>query len=136
MHEVYHGADRVRIGFREDTVAKGENVTGPLPRPFQHVAHLLITFGAGREQRGGLEISLNRALVADLRPRRVQRNAPIHADDVAAGGRKVGQKGRRAGAEVNEWHARFSGARERPAAVRLYVGAIIARRETADPTVE
>src|SRR5207247_4618758 len=63
-------------------------------------------------------------------------NPRVNADDVTAGGGEVFEERRRAGSEVNEWHAGFLGERQCLAAVRLHVGAIVVGRQAADPTVE
>src|SRR5437879_3155601 len=82
MHQLddhLRGLDR-RLG--EHAVPEVEDVSGPPPGARQDVAHPLGERGAGREQGRGVEVPLDRPR-ADPAPRLVERDAPVHADDVA-----------------------------------------------------
>src|SRR5882762_10754392 len=135
MDEIYDGPHGGDIGFRKNAVAEVEDVARTSPRPREDVADLTRTLRGRGKQCCGLEIALDCA-VSDAGPRGVQRNPPVDADDVATSRREVFQKRRGAGTEVNQRHLRGTRQRQRLAAVRLYVGAIVVRRETADPAVE
>src|SRR5258705_296336 len=135
MHEIHDRPNRGDIGFRKNAVAEIEDVARTPPRPREDVADLTRTFGRGCEQGDWPEIPLDCTL-SDAGPRGVQRNPPVDADDVAASRGEVFQKRRGAGAEVNQRHLRGTRQCHRVAAVWLYVGAIVVRRETADPAVE
>ena len=53
------------------------------------------------EQERRVEVALDGVVRAELLPGHVERQAPVDADDVAAGGGEVGQDRRRPGAEMN-----------------------------------
>ena len=53
------------------------------------------------EQQRRIEVALDRPVVTDALPGLVDRNAPVGADDVAAGLAQLAEDRRRAGAEVN-----------------------------------
>src|SRR6266511_2931419 len=135
MDEIHDRPNRGDIGFRQDAVAEVEDVARTSPSLREDVADLPRTFGRGCEQGDGLEIALD-CTFSDAGPRGVQRNPPVDADDVATSRGEVFQKRRGAGTEVNQRHLRGTRQCQRLAAVRLYVGAIVIRRETADPAVE
>ena len=56
---------------------------------------------ARAEQERRIEVALDGVVGAELVPGDVDRQAPVDADDVAAGRGEVGQDRRRAGAEMN-----------------------------------
>src|SRR6267142_89749 len=105
MHEIHDRANRGDIGFRKNAVAEIEDVTRTSPRPREDVADLTRTFGRGCEQGDWLEIPLDCPL-SDARPRGVQRNSPVDADDVATSRGKVFQKRRGAGTKADQRHLR------------------------------
>ena len=90
---------------RQNPVAEIKNVPRPSLRPIEHV------FGSRQhaierpKEKGGIEIALNRAVVADAIPRVVQVNAPVCADDVATRLAQVVKDVRRAGPEMDRRHA-------------------------------
>src|SRR5436190_14600927 len=135
MHEVYHGAHGRDIGLGQDPMAQVEDVPRPSRGALQDITDLTRAFTLRRQQRGGLEVALDRA-IADSRPGGVERNAPVDADHVAAGGREILEKGRRAGAEMNEGSAGLARDRQGLSAVRRGVGAIVIGGQTTNPAVE
>src|SRR6266550_6774836 len=135
MDKIYDGPHGGDVRLRKNAVAEIENMARTSPRPREDVANLTGPFRGGGKQCGGLEIALDCSL-SDAGPRGVQRNPPVDADDVATSRGEVFQKRRGAGTEVNQRHLRGTRQCQRLAAVRLYVGAIVVRRETADPAVE
>src|SRR5690242_2197627 len=88
MHPLHHGADRLDRRLGEDSMPEVEDVAGPPVRPREHVPHLTLELGPWREQSDRVEVPLDGPR-ADPLPRRVERNAPVHADHVAAGAREV-----------------------------------------------
>src|SRR5438093_10885233 len=106
MHEVDYRAHRRDIRLGKHAVAEIEDVTGATARAREDVAHLARALAGGSQERRGVEIALDGA-IADPRPRGVERNPPVHADDVTAGRREVFEERRRAGSEVNEGHGGF-----------------------------
>src|SRR5258706_608261 len=103
MHEIHDRPDRRYVGLGKHTVAEVEDVPGPAGSTFEDARDLTVTLGGRSEQRGRLQIPLDRA-IPDPPPCRVERNAPVDADHVAARCRKVLEKGRVACAEVNQRH--------------------------------
>src|SRR5262245_39146256 len=91
MDQVHNGANRGHVRCGKHAVAEIEDVSGAPLGPRQDVAHLAVALGAGSEQRGRLEVSLDRA-IADARPRGVERQAPVNADHVSPRGGKVLEK--------------------------------------------
>src|SRR5262245_8001851 len=57
------------------------------------------------EQHRRVEVALHPPVLAYLGPPTIERNAPVEADDVAAGCRHVREKRRRASAEVDRRHS-------------------------------
>src|SRR5438445_64735 len=101
MHQLHHGLQRFDRRIGEDAVAEVEDVAGPAPGAAEDVAHSRLERGARSEQRRGVQVPLDRLRRADALPRRVQRDAPIDADHVAARRREVLEEARGAGAEVD-----------------------------------
>ena len=102
--------------------ARGQHVAGGrldvLPRP---------------EQRGGIEVSLHAAVVPDLLPAAVERDAPVEADHVPSGLGHLPQEGGRPGAEVDRRHVDGG---EDPGRVGRGEPLVVGRRQRADPRVE
>src|SRR5689334_4479184 len=103
MYEIHDRPDSRYIGLGKHTVAEVEDVAGPAGGAFEDGRYLTVALGGRSEQRDRLEIPLNRA-IPDPRPCRVERNAPVDADHVAARCRKILEKGGGARAEVDHWH--------------------------------
>src|SRR5216110_425307 len=99
MHEIHYGAHRRDIGLGQYPMSEIEDVAGPTGGALQDVPDLARSFTIGGKQGGGLQIALDRA-IADTRPRRIERDAPVDADHIAAGGCEILEKRRGAGAEV------------------------------------
>src|SRR6267378_71459 len=133
IHDRPHGSD---VGLRKNAVTEIEDVAGTPTGAGEDIADLARALRGGREQRRGLEITLDRAIPPDAGPGGVQRNPPIDADHVAARCGEILQERGGAGTEVNERNVRSTRERQRLAAVRLNVGAIVVRRETPDPAIE
>ena len=88
----------------------------------------------GPSSSGGLEIALDRPLLADGRPGVVEPDAPVDADRAPARGRHLGEQlRRRSGAEVDRRHARRL---EHARRVRSDELSVVGHREHADPGVE
>ena len=101
----------------------------------EDVLHALADVRGLREQDGRIEVALHGDVVAHGRPARVQIDAPVEADHVAAGGAHRGQERRRAGAEVDDRRALPQRADQR-ARVRQHERPVVVGREHADPRVE
>src|SRR5207253_5414188 len=84
MHQVHDALQRLDRGLRQHAVPEVEDVAGTAPGPVEHVAHPLLEVGERREQRRGIEVSLNRPVGPDALPGDVEGNAPVYSDDVAA----------------------------------------------------
>src|SRR5437879_13058238 len=105
------GLDR-RLG--KHAVPEIEDVSGPPPGARQDVAHPLGERGARRQQGRGVEVSLDRPR-ADPAPRLVERDAPVHADDVAAAAAK---SSRNVAGSVPKWITGTPAAPDSPSAPR------------------
>ena len=69
---------------RQDAVTEIENVANAAGDASQYVVGLREHALHRAEQEGRIEIALDRAVVSDPLPRDVERDPPVHADDVAA----------------------------------------------------
>src|SRR5688572_4432526 len=125
MHEVYHGAHGVYVRLRQHTMSEVEDVTRPPAGALQDVTDLAIPFRSRREQRRGFEVALNRPLAPDSRPGGIDGNAPVDADHVATGSRKVLQERRRPGAEMDERHTGARRERQGASGVLRHIGAVV-----------
>src|SRR5882672_2566399 len=127
MHEIHDGPHGSDVRLREHAVAEIEDVARAPTGTGEDVADLTGTLRRGREQRRRLEIALDRATPPHAGPSGVQRNPPVDADDVAARCGEILQERGGAGTEVNERNVRGARERQRLAAVRLHVGAVVVR---------
>src|SRR2546423_6573903 len=135
MHEIHDRTNGRDVGFWQDAVAEVEDVAGPPTGALEDLPNLARALRGGRQERDGLEIPLDGTL-ADAGPGGIERHSPIDTDHVAAGGRKVFEERRGPGTEENHRNIRGTRERERFAAVRLDVCAIVVGRETTDPAIE
>ena len=103
LREHLHVLDR---RGRQDAVPEIEDVTRPAADAREDVVGLLEHPRRRAEQQRRIEIALDAAVGADARPRLVDRDAPVGADDVAARLAQLFEDRRRAGAEVNRRDAR------------------------------
>src|SRR4030095_7690609 len=69
----------------KNTVTEVEDVTRPSRRARQHIVGRRKNAVKGTEEQRRVEIALDGAIAADSPPRLVERDAPIGADDGAAG---------------------------------------------------
>src|SRR6266550_582947 len=136
MHHLHHGLQRLDRSVGQDAVSEIEDVAGPAARAAEDVTHPRLERRAWREQSDGIEVALDRARGTDALPRRIERNTPVDADHVTPRGRKVLEESGGVGSEMDNGHPgparEFQGA----PAVRLHVGAVVLRGQTADPAVE
>ena len=72
----------------------------------QDVAGPLLNVGRLGQQDGGIQVALDRDVLADQAPGDVEIHAPVHADDVAARFAHVRQQVGGAGAEVDDGRPR------------------------------
>ena len=116
-------------------MAEVEDVTGTAPRAVEDVLHARADIRRLREKHGGVEVPLHRDVVADGGPARVEVNAPVEPDHVAA--RRAHEREQRRGAspEMNRGNAGRQRADER-ACVGHDERAVVVRRQHADPRVE
>jgi len=136
MYPVHDALQRLDRRLREHAVPEVEDVARAARGPVEHVADSLLELGERREQRRRIEVSLNRPVGTDALPRDVEGNAPVHADDVAARAREVGEEHGGVGPEMDHGDARRAGQLERPLTVGKHVRRIVRRRQAADPAVE
>src|SRR6266540_659119 len=64
MDQLHYGADRRHVRLGEHAVAEIEDVARPAAGAGQHVPHLAVPFWRWREQRGGIEVALDRVVVS------------------------------------------------------------------------
>ena len=86
MHGFDHGDDVIDWGFRQDAMAEIENMAVPAVGAPQNFRHSAFDFSRRCEQRNRIEVALHRDIMTDRCPTFVEVDAPIQADDVAAGG--------------------------------------------------
>src|SRR6476659_8214978 len=94
VHPFDDGLHAVRRSPGQDAVPQIEDEAAPAAGLSEHVAHGGFQRLLRRHEQDGVEVSLDR-LLADARPRLFQIDAPVHADDVAAGAGEVLQEARR-----------------------------------------
>src|ERR1043166_7175714 len=109
IHHRPHGRD---VRFRQNPVPEIEDVAGPPAGLLQDVLDQSRALGGRGEERRRVEVALD-CFGADASPRAVERDAPVDADHVTTRGGEVFQKGRRAGAEVNQRNAGGASQRQR-----------------------
>src|ERR1700738_3179622 len=71
--------------LRQNTVAEIEDMAGPSAGAVENQSCAPPNFGDLSEQRNRIEIALNRDAIAEPRPRLRKIDAPVEADNVAAG---------------------------------------------------
>ena len=91
-------------------MAEIEDVAGAAGGAGEHVARAGLDALPRAEQRRRIEVALHAAVVADDGPAVVERDPPVEADHVAAGGGHRGQQRRGARAEVDRRHAGLASA--------------------------
>src|SRR5215212_4568052 len=101
VHEFRQPAENDRVCIGWHSVPKVEYMTRPPSGTVENSSRFGFDPLPRGEQHGRIEVALYAALVADFGPAAVQRDAPVEADDVAAGGGHVAQERRRTGAEVD-----------------------------------
>src|SRR5205085_7791012 len=78
-------------GCRQNAVTEIENVARSSAGTLQHIVGRGEHAIERREQKRGIEIALDRAVVSDTVPGFVERNPPVGANDVAARGALIGK---------------------------------------------
>ena len=111
-------------------------MTGAALRPAQDVASVPLDLGGRPEQRRRVEVALDGDVVAELAASAVEIDAPVEADDVAAGGVHLGEHAGAAPDEVDQWRAVTAQRFEHLAAVRRREALVVGGREGAGPGVE
>ena len=81
--------------FRQDAVAEIENMSGTAAGAAQDFRHAAFDFFRRSEQRDRIEVALHGDVVADRGPAVVEIDAPVQADDIAAGGADAALTSRR-----------------------------------------
>src|SRR5437867_11052214 len=105
VDEIDEPSDVVHRRFGEDAVPQVEDVAGAAGGAVEDRLGVAPNYlEVGKEDRR-IEVPLDASLGADPFPRLVQRNPPIHADDVAPRLGHPLQKSRGVGAEVDEGDA-------------------------------
>src|SRR5262245_5612287 len=127
MHRVHHGDDVLHRSFGKNAVAQIENMTGPTARLTEDIFDAPTDFLGRGQQSGRVKVSLNANIVSQNIPSRVELDAPVDSDDVAAGGADRFEKAACAGAKVNDGNARGYGTDGR-ARLRQHVAFIIVGR--------
>src|SRR5690242_4976080 len=116
--------------MRWHSVPKVEYMTRPPSGTLENSARFGLDSLPRSEQDRRIEVALHAALVADLVPAAIERNAPVEADHIAAGGGHVTQKRRRSGAKVNR--RRGDGVEDARRVGRDEL-LVVRRRQRADP---
>src|SRR5215212_6950569 len=102
LREHLNVLDRCR---RQNAMSEIENMPWPAADAFQNAFRLVQHAPRWAEQERRIEIPLNRAVEADVLPCLIDRHAPVHADDIAAGFAQFTEHHRRSGSEMNRRYA-------------------------------
>ena len=133
VNEPDQPAEIVGVGLREHAVAEVEDVPGPPAGAREHVERRRLDALPGPEQHRGIEVPLHRRSGARGEPALVERDAPVEADRVAAGGGHRREQVGGAGAEVDRRHV---DGREHARRIGRDELLVVGDREGADPGVE
>ena len=85
MDKLNGGRHVVNGGLGKNSMAKIEDVAGPLPCSLQNIVDTAFKFRKRPKQRHGVQVSLDGDVVPNPRPRFIKFNVPIQSQDVAAG---------------------------------------------------
>src|SRR5215210_2727755 len=97
--ELLHVLDR---GRWVNAVAEIEDVTGAPTHTLQDIAGAIEQPVHGTKEHHRIQIPLYRPVIADPRPRFIDRLPPVDADDITTGFGEVRQDGAGADAEMNQ----------------------------------
>src|SRR5687768_6500441 len=89
-------------------MAEIDDVARPRAGTLQKLRYFRAQLGKRRKQSCRVQIALNGGTVADLQPRLIDVDSPVHAHHVAARGMKFAEETRRPGTKVNHGRARAS----------------------------
>ncbi len=98
--------DDINRGLRQDAVTQVENVAGSAVGLAENPVGLASHLVHGPEQNGGIEVSLDRDILAQPGPALVQLHSPIEPDDVSARGFLKFEERPGIGAEMDGGHVR------------------------------
>ena len=102
MHKINQRGDVLNRSVLQDTVTQIENVAGFAFDPVENPGRLGFDLGNRSKKNHRVQITLHGDVAAQLRPSRGQVDAPINADNIAAGGFEQRQHIGRAGAEMDQ----------------------------------
>ena len=105
VHGFDHGFHILHWRFRQNAVAQVENMTRPSVRAAQDLFNTPADVPWRRKEHGGIEIPLDRNIMSEAFPGRIEIYSPVHADDIASGSTEGCEKSARPGAEVDDWNA-------------------------------
>ena len=105
--EVDYGLDALGRCLGQYPVSQVENVTRAPRRPIEHVQYLGLKLARWCQQSDRIEVPLD-AAIGEALPSLVERDAPVHADQVAAGFTHEIEQRSGARSKVNERGSRFS----------------------------
>ncbi len=123
-----------RLG--QNAVSEIDDVPGPCAGSAQKIGNLGAKLRQGCEKRDRIQIALNGGTVADVHPRLVDIDAPVDADDIAAGGVQFAEKSARTRTEVNNGNAGGANAFDQSARIGLNEADVIFGAERAHPAIE
>src|SRR5258707_2386187 len=122
--------------FRQDAMAKVEDVAGPLTRTAQDIFRARLQFlPAGKEQHR-IQVALHPTSMLQAAPALVQRDAPVETDYFGSRLFHRGQKSRAIGSEINDRHACLLQSLHHAGDMRQYVPAVIFDAQAPPPTVK
>ena len=86
MHIVDYTSHLIWRCVGQDAVPKIKDMSRAAIGSIKNIIDLKFEFAPGRQQKNGIQIPLDRSIVADAIPGLVNRQAPVDADDIAAAG--------------------------------------------------
>src|SRR3954453_23379598 len=101
VHELRQLPQNDRVCFGWHTVPKVEYMTRPPSGTRENSARLGLDPLPRTDEKRGIEVALQAALVTDFRPPAVERDAPVEPDHAPAGASHFLQQGRRPSAEMD-----------------------------------
>ena len=136
MDELDDPGQDCRVGIGGDSMPQVENMAGRHSARRNHFAYPLGHHRPGSRQQRRIEVALEGIAMADATTSLSEWQAPIHTDDLCAGGAHQAEELRGANAEVNARHSGISQRLQHSGRVGLGISTVVLDTEAAGPGVE
>ncbi len=136
MNQVHDVGEHARIGLGQHSVPKVEHVAAGLATTDAHVVDLVRQDVRRREDGGRVEVALDRTHRADPPGGLVQRDPPVHPDDIRAGLRHGAEQFAGVHPEVDARDAGIGECGKHALAVRKHITAVVDLVQYTGPRVE